>query len=307
MACFWTCHWRFHCWRPDINQEGCPVCSCGSNSFRKRGVSLGDIVYIISLREGHLYLGGRMLVKRIVSRPEAVRLLHTDNLYDAEEWVVDPEQTGTLLHLHRRLSPGLTRQLRFESKGGPRPPCFISDSELDNQATRGVRELTAESAALLDRIIEATDRLPRSNQVFVVTEDLLQEKGPPSLGEFRLPEEIPDGALHTEGSVRRVEVNRYERDPLARQISIAAHGTECCICGFSFEAAYGQEANDYIHVHHIRPLSDIGGEYVVDPERDFWPVCPNCHAVLHLGDRCRSIDEVRVLVARHKRKKEGTD
>lgn len=307
MAHCWTCHWKFRYWRPDINQEYLPIDASGSNNFRKRGVSVGDIVYVVSLSEGHLYLGGRMLVKRIVSRPKAVRLLNTDNLYDAEEWVVDPEQRGTLLHLHRRLSPALTRRLRFESKAGVRPLCFVSNSELDNQATRGVRELTTESAALLDQIIEATDRLPRSNQVLTVTEDLLQERQLSSPREFRLPEEIPDGALRTEGSVRRVEVNRYERDLQARQVSLDAHGTRCCICEFSFGAVYGQEAKDYIHVHHIRPLSEIGGEYVVDPERDLWPVCPNCHAVLHLGGRCRSIEEVRTLVERQRRMKEGMD
>jgi len=242
-----------------------------------------------------------MLVKRIVSRPEAIRLLNTDNLYDAEEWVVDPERTGTLLHLHRRLSPTVTRQLRFVSKAGPRPPCFVSDSELDNQATRGLRELTAESAALLDRVIEATDRLPRSDQLLTVTEGLIKRGQPYPPEEFRLPEEIPEGTNRTEGSVRRVEVNRYERDPYARRMCLAAHGTECCICKFSFGAAYGQEARDYIHVHHIRPLSEIGGEYVVDPENDLRPVCPNCHAVLHLGGRCRTMDEVRQLLRQQKR------
>jgi hypothetical protein len=171
---FWTCHWQFRYWRPDINREGQPCCSSGSNSFRKRGVSAGDSVYIISLSAGQLYLGGRMLVKRIVSRPEAVRLWNTDNLYDAEEWAVDPERTGTLLHLHRRLSPGLTKQLRFESKAGPREPFFVSETELDNQATRGVRELTPESASLLDKIIEVTDKLPRSDQLITVTEELLR-------------------------------------------------------------------------------------------------------------------------------------
>jgi hypothetical protein len=31
----------------------------------------------------------------------------------------------------------------------------------------------------------------------------------------------------------------------------------------------------------------------VDPVADLRPVCPNCHAVIHLGGACRSIDEVR--------------
>src|SRR5207249_2614875 len=107
--------------------------------FKKRRVSVGDSIYVVSLSAGQLYLGGRMTVKQIVSRKEAIRLLQTDNLYDAEEWVIDPEQTGTLLDLCRRLAPALTKRLRFESKSGPKEPSFVSETELDNQATRGIR------------------------------------------------------------------------------------------------------------------------------------------------------------------------
>jgi predicted HNH restriction endonuclease len=28
------------------------------------------------------------------------------------------------------------------------------------------------------------------------------------------------------------------------------------------------------------------------------PVCPNCHAVLHLGGNCRSIEEVMQMIKR---------
>jgi hypothetical protein len=296
VARFWTCHWQFRSWRDEINKESEPVRSSGSKSFRKRGVSVGDTVYVVSLAGGQLYLGGCMTVKRIVSRPEAVRLWDNDNLYEADEWVVDPEETGTPLNLHRRLAPALTKRLRFKSKTGPKEPCFVSETELDNQATRGVRELTPESAALLDRIIAFTDRLPRSGQVVTVTDELLAGGRPAVHDEFLLPDEVPGGATYSEGSVCRVEVNRYERDPQARLACIAAHGTRCVICGFSFGAAYGPEAEGHIEVHHRKPLSEVGGEYVVDPIEDLRPVCPNCHAVLHLGGRCRSIDEVRQLL-----------
>jgi 5-methylcytosine-specific restriction protein A len=113
---------------------------------------------------------------------------------------------------------------------------------------------------------------------------------------FMSPDEISPSGLLIEGAVCRVTVNAYERNPEARQRCVAAHGTACCICGFSFGVMYGPDAEGYIHVHHVRPLSEIGGEYVVDPVEDLRPVCPNCHAVLHLGGRCRSIEEVRQLL-----------
>jgi predicted HNH restriction endonuclease len=112
-----------------------------------------------------------------------------------------------------------------------------------------------------------------------------------------LPEEIAatTGPL-VEGAVCRVSVNAYERNPEARRRCIEAHGTRCCICGFSFGAVYGEVAEGYIHVHHLRPLSEIDGEYVVDPVADLRPVCPNCHAVVHRRIPPFAIEEVRVFV-----------
>ena len=41
-----------------------------------------------------------------------------------------------------------------------------------------------------------------------------------------------------------------------------------------------------------------GATVEFDSVEDLRPVCPNCHAVLHLGARGRNIEEVRQLVAR---------
>jgi 5-methylcytosine-specific restriction protein A len=128
--------------------------------------------------------------------------------------------------------------------------------------------------------------------------DALEQLGwvTPAAG-FTFPDEVIGATTLFEGSVRQVLVNAYERNSEARRKCIAAHGTTCCICGFSFGVVYGEVAEGYIHVHHLRPLSEVGGEYEVNPVEDLRPVCPNCHAVLHLGGRCRSIEEVRQLVA----------
>ena len=37
----------------------------------------------------------------------------------------------------------------------------------------------------------------------------------------------------------------------------------------------------FIHVHHLKPLAQIGEQYELDPINDLRPVCPNCHAMLH--------------------------
>ena len=84
-----------------------------------------------------------------------------------------------------------------------------------------------------------------------------------------------------EGTVKRVAVNQYERNPVARQKCIEHYGTKCQICGLDFEKKYGDLGKGFIHVHHVTPISQVNEMYVIDYVKDLIPVCPNCHAMLH--------------------------
>lgn len=110
-----------------------------------------------------------------------------------------------------------------------------------------------------------------------------------------LAEELDPNIKYTEGSTKTVVINAYERNAEARSACISHYGSRCQICDFDFGAEYGDWAEGFIHVHHLRPLSQCDGEYVVDPINDLRPVCPNCHGVIHLGGACRSISEVKTL------------
>ena len=111
-----------------------------------------------------------------------------------------------------------------------------------------------------------------------------------------LAEEITDPAGLVEGAVRKISVNSYERDPEARRRCIEHYGPNCGVCGFNFGAVYGDVAEGFIHVHHLRSLSEIGHQYVINPIKDLRPVCPNCHAVLHLSVPPFSIEEVQTFL-----------
>jgi 5-methylcytosine-specific restriction protein A len=104
--------------------------------------------------------------------------------------------------------------------------------------------------------------------------------------------------IYSEGGRTAVVVNRYERDPRAREICISHHGSRCCVCNMRFAERYGETMKDFIHVHHLIPLSDIGTEYRVDPIADLRPVCPNCHGVIHRHDPPLSIEQARELLSR---------
>ncbi|MFM7261797.1 MAG: HNH endonuclease [bacterium] len=111
-------------------------------------------------------------------------------------------------------------------------------------------------------------------------------------------DEVANDAQYREGATSIVTVNRFERDPRARKACIAHHGAMCSVCGFDFGAVYGEHGRGFMHVHHLVPLATIGKTYAVDPVKDLRPVCPNCHAMLHRGNRVLKIATLRRMLRR---------
>lgn len=116
---------------------------------------------------------------------------------------------------------------------------------------------------------------------------------------FKYPSIIPEEIYNPryEGSTVKISVNKYERNQEARQECIDHYGCFCQICGFNFEIFYGKLGKEIIHVHHIKPLSEIKEEYVINPKTDLIPVCPNCHSMIHRKTPCYTISEISQLIA----------
>jgi len=109
------------------------------------------------------------------------------------------------------------------------------------------------------------------------------------------PDDIDDNVL-VEGAKKKVTVNLYERDPKARKACLEHYGYNCYICKFNFEKNFGKIGRNFIHVHHIKPLSEINQEYKVNPIKDLIPVCPNCHAMLHKKTPAYSLKELKDII-----------
>lgn len=99
-----------------------------------------------------------------------------------------------------------------------------------------------------------------------------------------------------EGNKIQLTVNIYERDRDARNACLDYYGLSCIICKFNFEKKYGEIGKGFIHVHHLKPLSEIGVDYKVDPIKDLRPVCPNCHSMIHLNKKARSIEDIQAKI-----------
>jgi len=101
----------------------------------------------------------------------------------------------------------------------------------------------------------------------------------------------------TEGGIKELYVTRYERDPKLRTRAMNHHGVNCMACGFNFEKRYGKHGKSYIEVHHIRPLSTLGGETKIDPVNDMIVLCSNCHRMIHRKkDNVLSLDELKAYL-----------
>ncbi|MEK4526440.1 DUF3427 domain-containing protein [Paenibacillus sp. BGI2013] len=111
-----------------------------------------------------------------------------------------------------------------------------------------------------------------------------------------LAEEVNELEIYTEGSVKKVSVNVYERNPIARKKCIEHYGLGCQVCGFNFVNIYGIIGENFIHVHHLKPLHEISEKYEIDPVEDLRPICPNCHAMLHKRKPAYSIEELKRII-----------
>lgn len=138
------------------------------------------------------------------------------------------------------------------------------------------QEISSNEVDSAQEFREELEKEPQINTIFPDEVDLTQE--------FR------------EGAATEILVNSYERDLKARQKCIDYYGSSCSVCNFNFSRVFGQLGEGFIHVHHLRPISEIGKEYIVEPIEDLRPVCPNCHAMIHRRSPPLSIQEMKNLI-----------
>jgi 5-methylcytosine-specific restriction endonuclease McrA len=106
-----------------------------------------------------------------------------------------------------------------------------------------------------------------------------------------------NGPERAEGNAVMYYGRRYERNPINRKLALEYHGYSCVACGFNFEKAYGERGKEYIEVHHVKPLSTLKAEMVIDPKKDLVPLCSNCHRMVHRKkDDVLSIEDLQGLL-----------
>ena len=84
-----------------------------------------------------------------------------------------------------------------------------------------------------------------------------------------------------EGKKKERLSSYYERKAENRVRAIECHGLKCNACGFDFEKRYGKLGHQFIEVHHLIPVSSLGGEKIINPKTEMTTLCANCHRMIH--------------------------
>ena len=103
-----------------------------------------------------------------------------------------------------------------------------------------------------------------------------------------------------EGAAKTIASTRYERNPINRYICLETKGYKCSVCGVLLEDIYGPIAASFIEVHHSIPVSEMEEGHIVDPIKELFPVCPNCHSMLHRKAPPYTIEEMKQIINSHK-------
>lgn len=91
--------------------------------------------------------------------------------------------------------------------------------------------------------------------------------------------DFPEGRIKYD-THKRLERNKRLID-IAKRRFVERNGSLFCeVCGFNFEAKYGEIGKDYIEAHHSLPVSEMKENHRSKVE-ELVMVCSNCHRMVH--------------------------
>ena len=109
-----THYWKNSTWRSASRDL---LRYTAGNQFVEREVEPGDRLYIVTVLDGRLLLGGRIVVDRVVGPREAAHEFETtqDELWDANDFVLGKASESSSFHRDLEIPAKLARRLRFGS------------------------------------------------------------------------------------------------------------------------------------------------------------------------------------------------
>jgi hypothetical protein len=221
---------------------------------------INDILWPIFVRNGRLFLIGRIQIGEFVSQEEAVGRLGTNELWEGDYHIL--AKVGTYEVMRRIDITSVAFNLRFESSSG-RDRLRSKDGGVDIFQFRQMRLLTTESANLISAIWYGHELNIDVSQDFLelIEDDLAFNEGKQVV---RTREE-----RHRNRKLVQTAKDRFKSEHQGKLY--------CEVCGFDFWDVYQIE---YIEAHHQTPIASFLGEVSIHIG-DLKMVCANCHRAIH--------------------------
>jgi hypothetical protein len=127
-----------------------PMFYVAGNQFSRRGVEPRDRIFVLGTKNGAAILIGALNAGPIMSTHEVRRHLNYEP-WEADEHILAEPASGTRIDFEDVLPLELVRGLQFISGNSTRGLLFRSPGKIDQQTLRAVRQLTPDSAEMLDR------------------------------------------------------------------------------------------------------------------------------------------------------------
>ncbi|MBP8252314.1 MAG: hypothetical protein KAX40_08100 [Herpetosiphon sp.] len=165
MPNFFTRYRTNDVWNWDRRNADSPIRHLASSLFEQRGVLPGDHVYVVTIFRGVLYVLGKMIVGMVGDRDDAAAMLGCapEELWDTTDHIIAEQATSKQFDLV--VPHEITERLRFVSGDSTKGLFFRDNGFLDGQTLRGVRQLTPESATLLDALLPPLQKIEWHDEI----------------------------------------------------------------------------------------------------------------------------------------------
>ncbi len=127
-----------------------------SDNFTRRGVSAGDTLFIVNVRGGSLYLGGKIEVAEVLPREDAAHRLglHPQQLWrKAGECVLADRYQLDAFRPNLRVDESLLKDLQLISGDRNTTVPKMDEGAVDEQTFRALRELAPGEDMKLRRLL----------------------------------------------------------------------------------------------------------------------------------------------------------
>jgi hypothetical protein len=147
-----------------------------SNQYGR--LEIGDTVWLVTVREGDLYLLGRITVSRLLPREEALRAFPGEDLWDAKYHICsEPGKAQPIKEIHLG---HLTGKLRFQSLIG-KDRLVLTNGKVNPQQLQTMRILKSGVAPLLEAALGGECKATKQKAVPGKTTSKAALKTPPRL------------------------------------------------------------------------------------------------------------------------------